>query len=114
MTGENGLYQVRECNNKETPAFRAVDIATLINESKRERISILKMDIEGAEAVVFSANIGSWIDHVDTMLIEIHDDTQFGKSSEIVYRGLQEEFFLISFWRAYGLFTFSIALWQVT
>ena len=95
--GREWSYQVRECNNKETPALRAVDIATLINEFKRERISILKMDIEGAEAVVFSANIDSWIDHVDTMLIEIHDDTQFGKSSDIVYEACKDSFSLSRF-----------------
>jgi FkbM family methyltransferase len=95
--GREWSYQVRECNNKETPALRAVDIPTLINASKRERISILKMDIEGAEAVVFSANIESWIDHVDTMLIELHDDSQYGKSSEIVYEACKNSYSLSHF-----------------
>ena len=84
--------QVRECRGDEQPAFQAVDIDSVLNKSGQQHISILKMDIEGAEAVVFSANVENWIDRVDTMIIELHDDSQFGKASEHFYAACGDRF----------------------
>src|ERR1700682_5029901 len=64
-------YTVREARNGETPAMRATDIGTLLAECGRERISILKIDIEGAEKVVFDAPC-PWLSRVDNLVIELH------------------------------------------
>jgi FkbM family methyltransferase len=42
-----------------------------------ERISILKMDIEGAEVEVFRDS-SSWIDRVDSLIVELHERTKPG------------------------------------
>ena len=65
--------QVRECTSVETPEMVGVDVGTILKESGRDRISILKMDIEGAETVVFSKNFESWLGKVDALAIELHD-----------------------------------------
>jgi hypothetical protein len=52
----------------------AVDIGTLLETSGHERISILKIDIEGAESNVFSSNYHSWIGKVDNLVIELHSN----------------------------------------
>lgn len=70
--------QVVECDSMDPSAIPAVDIGSLLRESLHERISLLKVDIEGAEAVVFASNVESWIGRVDNIAIEIHDDTKFG------------------------------------
>jgi len=72
--------QVRECNVDEVPEMQATDVGTLLKESDSDKISILKMDIEGAEAVVFAKNYESWLPFVDNIAIEIHGS----KASDIV------------------------------
>lgn len=86
--GYQWTRQVRECAANEDSNLLAVDIATLLRESGHHRISILKVDIEGAEAVVFSKNYESWIDKVDILLIELHDDSSFGNSSAIFEKAI--------------------------
>jgi FkbM family methyltransferase len=65
----------------------AVDIATLLEQSGHARISILKIDIEGAEAVVFADNI-EWLDSVDRIMIELHDDSVFGSATNVFNEAL--------------------------
>jgi FkbM family methyltransferase len=88
--------QVRECYPDETPDFQAKDIFTLLEESGNDRVSILKIDIEGAEAVVFRSNYSSWLERVDNIVIELHDDTAFGSASEIFFSAIKDRAFDIS------------------
>jgi len=76
--GMEWTRQVRECGPGEHPDLLAVDIGSLLRLYPGERISILKMDIEGAEGIVFGSNYESWIDLVDNIVIELHDDSVFG------------------------------------
>jgi FkbM family methyltransferase len=66
--------QVRPAKAGETPAIVATDVGTLLRESGFDRISILKIDIEGSESAVFSANYEPWIDKVDCLVIELHGE----------------------------------------
>ena len=79
--GRDWATQVRECRAGETPHIRATDIGTLLKETGQERIGILKVDIEGAESVVFASNYESWLAKVDNIVIELHDDAEFGSGS---------------------------------
>jgi FkbM family methyltransferase len=80
--GEAWARQVCE-GGDDVPAY---GVADLLEIAGWEQLDILKMDIEGAEAVVFAGETASWIDRVDTMVIELHDDTSFGPASSIVTR----------------------------
>ena len=51
-----------------------IDIGTLLRKSGFDRIFILKVDIERAESVVFSSNYEQWINSVDNIVIELHDE----------------------------------------
>ena len=70
--GREWARTVREARAGESPTISAVDIGTLIRESGHERVSILKIDVEGAEEVIFSSNYGEWIHKVDNLVIELH------------------------------------------
>jgi len=94
--GQEWSRQVRPCRPDETPSVKAVDIASLLDESGFPRISILKIDIEGAESVLFSSGYEKWIDRVDTMTIELHDDTEFGPCSDTVRSVILQHGFEIS------------------
>lgn len=82
--GANWSVQVRESHVGEVPEMTATDIGTLLKESGADKISILKIDVEGAEAVIFANNYESWLSRVDNMVIELHDDSCFGRASDIV------------------------------
>jgi FkbM family methyltransferase len=82
--GAEWTVQVRECNVGEVPEMAAIDIGTLLQESGADKISVLKIDVEGAEAVIFATNYESWLTRVDNMVIELHDDSYFGRASDIV------------------------------
>ncbi len=94
--GREWTRQVRPGRPDEDSNIPAVDIGTLLRDSGHERIAILKIDIEGAEAVVFSSNYESWIDCVDNLVIELHDDSEFGECSRIFHRALEGRGFTVS------------------
>lgn len=95
--GRQWTRQVRECKPGEKPEFSALDVGTLLDQSGESRISLLKMDIEGAEVVVFAdPRHRQWLEKVDAMAIELHDDTQFGKASEVFFPALAGEGFQLS------------------
>jgi FkbM family methyltransferase len=66
--------QVRECRIGEAGDLDAIDIGTLFGRFGLDHVDVLKMDIEGAERVVFSRNYDSWADRVSCFLIELHDE----------------------------------------
>lgn len=81
VMAEDGLGVGRECARSVRPAradeqatIAAVDIGTLLKHSGFERISILKIDIEGAERVVFESNYSKWLRCVDNLVIELHGE----------------------------------------
>lgn len=94
--GDEWARQVRPCKPGETPAVQGISIETLLAESGADRISILKVDIEGAEAVVFSDGYEAWIDRVDAIAIELHDDTSFGDTQTPFFDAIEGQGFDIS------------------
>lgn len=68
------MTTVRECHRGEQADLHAVDIEKLLQLNNHDEIDILKMDIEGAEAVVFSENFEPWIKKVRAFAIELHDE----------------------------------------
>ena len=94
--GREWTRQVREAQAGEANGIPAVDVGTLLRESGHERISILKIDIEGAEAVVFSAGCEDWLAKVDTLVIELHDDTSFGDCSRVFAQAISGQDFAVS------------------
>ncbi len=78
--------------NQAAVAMEAVDIGSLLEESGHDRISILKIDIEGSEAEVFASNYENWLTRVDNLVIELH-----GKRCEAVFgSAIKDEGFILS------------------
>jgi FkbM family methyltransferase len=72
--GQEWARQVCEAQAGDANAFAATDIGTLLRDSGFARVSILKMDIEGAEAEVFSSGYDTWLPKIDNLVIELHSD----------------------------------------
>jgi len=62
---------VRETEPHEVPEVQAVDIASLLARTGHDRISVLKIDIEGGEEELF-AHPCPWLNVVDNLVIETH------------------------------------------
>lgn len=80
--GAHWARQVRECGPEESGGLDSVGIGELLRDSGHARISVLKLDIEGAETVLFSRGYEDWIDRVDTFVIELHNDSPWGNATE--------------------------------
>jgi FkbM family methyltransferase len=66
--------QVRERLPGEQPGVKAITLPHLLAASGFEQIDILKVDIERAEAVLFSGECSNWLDKVRNIAIELHDE----------------------------------------
>jgi FkbM family methyltransferase len=74
LSGPECSRKVREARAEEKPLVIATDIRHLLKESGFDRISILKIDIEGSELELFSSNYHEWLPLVDRLVIELHHD----------------------------------------
>lgn len=70
--GRAWAVSVAEAGPGEEAALQAVGIDKLIAESGQDRISLLKIDIEGSELALFSQGDPSWLGRVDNLVIELH------------------------------------------
>lgn len=70
--GREWSRTVRPARDGETPLMRATDVGTLLQRSGHDRISVLKVDIEGSEVEMFREGHHAWLDRVDNIVIELH------------------------------------------
>lgn len=85
---------VREARPGESGGMEAIDVATILARSGHERISILKVDIEGAEKVVFGGPC-PWLRYVDNIAIELHN-----RECEAVFaKAIEGAGFAVSKWK---------------
>ena len=70
--GQEWGGQVRECRPGETPSLVATDIPTLLAGTGRDRLDLLKMDVEGAEEVIFAPGCESWLARTENIVVELH------------------------------------------
>jgi len=90
--GREWARQVREATLSDEDGMTAVDIPAILAMSPGfDRISILKVDIEGAEKELFSTST-DWLAKVDNLVIELHGD----ECESIVYRAMQGQPFAVS------------------
>jgi FkbM family methyltransferase len=95
--GRDWTRQVRECAAGEHPHIQAITIDDLIENSGVSKLSLLKMDIEGAEAVVFAdPSCQQWLPKTEAIAIELHDDSGFGPASDLFNAAIQDQHYQIS------------------
>jgi FkbM family methyltransferase len=70
--GREWSHTVREARPGESSDLDGIDIGSLLRTSGFERISILKIDVEGAERHIFAENYEDWLGKVDVMIVELH------------------------------------------
>lgn len=90
--GADWSRQVRPATAEDDDRVPAIDPGTLADQLGADRIALLKVDIEGAEAVVFGAGADRWLPRVDRIVAELHDDSVFGPASAVFFRALGADF----------------------
>ena len=93
--GREWTVQVRPCSETEEPDLQGIGMESLASRFAGERISLLKMDVEGAEAIVFAGDV-DWLDRVDAIAIELHDDSVFGTASDVFHAAIRGRGFHVS------------------
>lgn len=93
--GAHWSRQVSPTKDTETAAFPGFDIPHLLGLGRASRIAVLKVDIEGAEAVIFDESSSAWLPLVDRIAIELHDDTSFGDCRGNFFKAIARENFEI-------------------
>jgi hypothetical protein len=57
-----------------------------------ERVSLLKVDIEGGERELFSTDVEQWIGKIDNIVIELHGK----QAEEVFFEAIASENFSVS------------------
>jgi hypothetical protein len=63
---------VRPANLGEAASVAAWDMSALLAMCPRNKVDILKIDIEGSEKALFSQNAGEWLPRVHNICIETY------------------------------------------
>jgi len=73
--------------------IESITLDGLMSQFNLNRIDLLKIDIEGAEAEVFREP-GLWLSRTAAIVIELHDDSMFGPAKAPFDRAVRAEFSL--------------------
>ena len=71
-TAQKFAFRIRESRDPTATPIRAVTIGSLMKRYQVERILIVKVDIEGAEAELFRSGT-DWLDSAALLTVETHD-----------------------------------------
>lgn len=80
-------YRTAVATQNSADAVPGISIPELLNSIGEERISLLKVDIEGGELELFAEGTTSWLSKVDAIMIELHEHLAPG-CSQSFYRAL--------------------------
>jgi len=84
--GREWARQVTEIRNEGSASFDAFTITQILDSVPGLRVSLLKMDIEGAETQIFKCSDCSWLNIVDAVAIEFHPDSSFGNAEPYFHK----------------------------
>lgn len=79
---ESWAFRVGEAASGDPAGFSALSVGDLLSRRQRDRVDLLKIDIEGAEKEVFDAS-AAWIGRVGTLFVELHDRFKPGCSAAV-------------------------------
>ncbi len=73
-------YMVESSSNNTQETLTGITIKKIIDEYNIDNISLLKIDIEGAEKEVFTHSASQWIEKTNCIVTELHDWLKPGTS----------------------------------
>jgi FkbM family methyltransferase len=91
-TAESWAFRVVEAPSSIARSFKGFTVADILRRSGKRHIDLLKLDVEGAEEQLFSANYESWIGCVKNLVIEVHSQ----HSRDVVFTATNGRGFSVS------------------
>ncbi len=82
-TDEPWAFRVGEVARADGTSIAALGVDDLVGQFDGKRIDLLKVDIEGAEKEVFQNGMGTWIDRIGVIAVELHDNIMPGCSKAL-------------------------------
>ncbi len=76
-------FTVVETDRPTNLSVKALSVADLIRAAGWKGADLVKLDIEGSEKEVFSANTADWLPHTRALIVETHDRTKPGCSEAL-------------------------------
>jgi FkbM family methyltransferase len=83
----NNAFTVKEIESDNGEAIKAIAINSIMQVYSWKTVDVLKIDIEGAEKIVFEKNYENWLPKIKVLIIELHDRMVPG-SSHAVFKAL--------------------------
>jgi FkbM family methyltransferase len=65
--------QVKEAEAGINTGLKAITIGDIMDQYELEVLDVVKLDVEGAEAIIFQDNYEKWLSVTKTLIIELHD-----------------------------------------
>jgi FkbM family methyltransferase len=88
--------QVRELRGDELGGLDAYAIPDLLQMLGASELSLLKLDIEGAEVPLFRGDVSAWLPRTRVIATELHADTHFGDGPAAFSAAIAGEGFVVS------------------
>jgi len=80
--GENA-FMVERVDSPMAGTIPAISLHDVLQEENVEVLDIVKLDIEGAEKMVFASNYEAWLPKTRLLIVELHDRMQPGSSKSL-------------------------------
>ena len=97
-------FIIKEVTENEKYDIESVTIDEILKDQNWDMVDILKVDIEGAEKVLFGSNYQSWLAKIRVVMIETHDRMVPGCSCTVIKA--MKEFNFALFTTAQGTLVF--------
>jgi FkbM family methyltransferase len=76
-------FTVQRVDNPSENTIPAISLTDIMKEENVDVLDIVKLDIEGAEKMVFDNNFESWLPRTRLLIVELHDRMQPGSSKSV-------------------------------
>jgi FkbM family methyltransferase len=90
--GQEWGVTVRPSTSQTSTFVPSVTIPELLAKSGHDRISLLKIDIEGAEMHLFGSNTDDWLPKTDNIVVELHSEA----AREVFFSAIHARQFSVS------------------
>ena len=79
---------VEEVKNKNEYEINGISMEECVKLMRRNKIDLLKLDIEGSEKELFSTGYEKWLDKVNIIILELHEKMRAG-ATESFYNAIK-------------------------